>query len=334
MQQELFFNTRYWIIVNNIGYYSQGFDIKMKKSKLLNFHESSITPVLENDSILIWHIDSIGLFEDIKIAVDFEVAGVDFLGDSIINIVQVIDNKGDIDTTNNTVQLNQIITGSYDPNDKTEHTGIKEKGYTLFDSKLSYTIRFQNTGTDTAFNIKIIDTLDSKLDIQSFRISSYSHPCTYDIDENGIVTIAFNNILLPDSIVNEPESHGYVKYTVLPQSGFKENTEVSNTAYIYFDYNPAIVTNTMVNTFVNELPKDSLPQSMNIKDSSICHLYPIPAREYVVVSTNNDEYKIYNLLGQIIKTGIIKNSQILVHDLQSGIYYIEINDELYKLIVE
>jgi hypothetical protein len=53
---------------------------------------------------------------------------------------------------------------------------------------------------------------------------------------------------LPDSFVNEAGSHGLVSYYINRKMDIPLGTEIENTAYIYFDFNPPIVTNTTRNT--------------------------------------------------------------------------------------
>ena len=116
------------------------------------------------------------------------------------------------------------------------------------DSLLKYTVRFQNTGTDTAFTVVVRDTLDASLDVPSFRLEGSSHAMTYSISDEGVVTFTFANILLPDSFVNEAGSHGVLSYFIKRKMDIPFGTEIQNTAYIYFDFNAPIVTNTTRNT--------------------------------------------------------------------------------------
>ena len=60
----------------------------------------------------------------------------------------------------------------------------------------------------------------------------------------------FYDINLPPTISDPILSHGFVQFKVKPVSGFSVGTIIPNTADIYFDYNPAIVTNTFETDFV------------------------------------------------------------------------------------
>jgi len=74
------------------------------------------------------------------------------------------------------------------------------------------------------------------------------------MNNDGLVVYDFENILLPDSSVNEVESHGFIKYRIKVFDNLPENTEVQNYADICFDFNPPIQTNTTLNTFVSVYP--------------------------------------------------------------------------------
>ncbi|MFM7900850.1 MAG: hypothetical protein ACKPAD_02590, partial [Bacteroidota bacterium] len=115
--------------------------------------------------------------------------------------------------------------------------------------ELEYTINFQNTGTDTAFTVVITDTISPLLDLSSMEILSSSHPVNVDM-MNRKVFFRFYNINLPDSNVNEPLSHGNVRYRIRPLTNCLVGDEILNTAYIYFDFNQPIITNTTQNSVV------------------------------------------------------------------------------------
>lgn len=136
-------------------------------------------------------------------------------------------------------------TGSYDPNDKQGFPlGYGEQHYIRPGTALEYLIRFQNTGNDTAFTVRIVDTLSGWLDPASFRAGASSHPYSWNLSGAGVLTFLFENILLPDSNVNEPASHGFIKFTLQHRPEAPLETLVKNTAHIYFDFNDPIVTNT------------------------------------------------------------------------------------------
>lgn len=141
------------------------------------------------------------------------------------------------------------ITAAYDPNDKrAEPEGYSDQHYVLPERTLEYTIRFQNTGNDTAQTVVIRDTLSEWLDMCSLRPGVSSHPYRLELDSAHAIAFVFENILLPDSSTNLLGSQGFVEYTVRPKAEAPLETRIENTAAIYFDVNPPIFTNTTFHT--------------------------------------------------------------------------------------
>ena len=143
---------------------------------------------------------------------------------------------------------------SCDPNDKL----VAPKGCGTFNNisknqPLTYTVRFQNTGTGPAHNITLRDQLDSDLDITTLRILLSSHTISHvEIIPDNALIISYNNIELPDSNSNEPGSHGFVTFSVKPKPNLSEATTITNQAGIYFDFNEVVLTNTTLNTLYNQ----------------------------------------------------------------------------------
>ncbi len=186
---------------------------------------------------------------------------------------------GDNNPANNTLVRCCHCHVSFDPNEK-EVDPISEVDLT--GSKwLTYTIYFQNTGTAEAEHIYIDDTLDSHLDLSTFQLIAYSHQPLVQILIGGIARFNFPNINLPDSNTNEPASHGYVQYKIKLKDNAPVGTQVSNTAYIYFDFNTPVVTNTTVNTVmtsigISEITKNDLQVSV----------FPNPTRDEFIVQSS------------------------------------------------
>lgn len=151
---------------------------------------------------------------------------------------------GDQTPANNADTLFQVVRGSFDPNDKTEaHGGVITPAQAAAGDRLTYTIRFQNTGTDTAFTVTVRDTLESRLDWNSLQMISASHPYQLSIDNGNKLTWQFNNINLPYTAIDEPNSHGYITYSIKPLATVTVGDTIKNTAGIYFDYNLPVATN-------------------------------------------------------------------------------------------
>lgn len=186
--------------------------------------------------------------------------------------------NADADMSNNSASLNQIVTGSYDPNDKLATTSTGGNAVYLIDQDewIDYTIRFQNTGTDTAFNVVITDTLPPTLDPGTILWGAASHAHTRQLLGQSVLKFIFPNILLPDSNVNEPRSHGFVSFRIRPRLPLLLGTEVTNIANIYFDFNPPVITEPSV--LVAEFST-----GVGAADALILQVYPNPTDDRITV---------------------------------------------------
>lgn len=135
--------------------------------------------------------------------------------------------------------------GSFDPNDKTGYPkGLDPNNFIDTSTTLNYKIRFQNTGTDTAFLVVIRDTLSQFLDPATIKMGAASHLYSWEILGNNTLQVVFENIMLADSNINEVGSHGFVKFKIDQQPNLDSGTSIENKAAIYFDFNEPVITNT------------------------------------------------------------------------------------------
>ena len=233
--------------------------------------------------------------------------------------------SGDTVPTDNFISVNDSVRGSWDPNDKTPFpAGVGALGEISPTQKLTFLVRFQNTGTYPAQTVVVVDTLDADFDLTTFDFISSSHPCTWSLNSNRSVTFTFANIMLADSNSNEPASHGFLKYSILPDTGIAPGTQLTNTAYIFFDFNTAVITNTTLNTIIN--PNST--QEVLINGNSIS-VFPNPFSDVVSLSWNPDAQEqpsrlfLCDISGRTVREIPISGQQVLIQreGLQSGLYF-------------
>lgn len=165
------------------------------------------------------------------------------IGDTLRSFASILPAGFDEDPKDNIFVLREEVIGSFDPNDKGEsHAGRISTEEVNSGEYLQYMIRFQNTGTDTAFNIYVRDTLQNMLDWNTFEMVYASHPYRLE-KENGICVWSFNNIALVDVTHNEPKSHGFIVYRIKPKTNLIPGDIITNDASIYFDFNLPVETN-------------------------------------------------------------------------------------------
>ena len=173
-------------------------------------------------------------------------------GDLLQSDARIEPMESDMNPIDNLSHSRQILRLSFDPNDKiVTPEGIGSEHITALGSELTYTIRFQNTGNDTAFYVDIRDTLDINLDMSTVDLLGSSHPCSFAISGERELKWIFSDIQLPDSNINEAMSHGFVSFRVKPNDG-AINAVVKNRASIIFDYNQPVKTNTVTNYFCTD----------------------------------------------------------------------------------
>ncbi len=127
-----------------------------------------------------------------------------------------------------------------DPNDKS----VSPSGNTIVqDSVLNFRINFQNTGNYPAALVVVVDTLPAFLHNAEFELVQTSHTCVTTIDSNHVLKFKFYNIQLPDSTTDLEGSKGYIDFTMRLNSPMQIGDSLANRAHIFFDYQPAIITN-------------------------------------------------------------------------------------------
>ncbi|MFK7773330.1 MAG: T9SS type A sorting domain-containing protein [Saprospiraceae bacterium] len=224
---------------------------------------------------------------------------------------------------------------SYDPNDKMGFPlGRGDENYIDEGQDIEYQIRFQNTGTDTAFNIVVLDTLSQFLDITTVRPGVSSHDYQFDISTGGVLSFTFNNIMLPDSFVNEPASNGFVKFKVSQKPNLDLETQIHNQAAIYFDFNPPIFTNQTLHTIGENFFIVSI-ETPSEKSLAQVKVHPNPFSQFVNFEIEglvieNGTFKLYDVTGKLMRLQKFNNNTFTFtfqkKDLQAGMYFFTIEE--------
>lgn len=218
---------------------------------LVQFNSSIPSPDYFGNDTLIWNFSNLtydsGNFLPI---IHTTVSSAAQIGDSVTISLLLTPVSGDSDTLNNSRTYTFPVINGYDPNIKSVYpVGKCDEAYVENGQKFTYTIQFQNTGNAEAINIVVIDSLNEDLDLTTTRIIGNSHDVWTEVCAGNTIKFHFDSINLPDSTTNEEASHGYIVFEIDPISdSLSHNTVISNKAEIYFDFNPAIITNTCSNT--------------------------------------------------------------------------------------
>ena len=93
----------------------------------------------------------------------------------------------------------------------------------------------------TVERVVITDTLSTDLIWNSMEYVSASHQNTWYL-QNGVLHFIFDPIFLPDSVSDEPGSHGFVKFRMRPVNTLLVGAQIENVANIHFDFNEPVIT--------------------------------------------------------------------------------------------
>ncbi|HXR80602.1 MAG TPA: T9SS type A sorting domain-containing protein, partial [Saprospiraceae bacterium] len=308
-------------VLNNGPEASAGTTLTLELDPYFDFISATIPYTQLNDSIIQFDLGVLQVNEEISFRVIFNLSC-----DAGLGIEHCL--TGDLKDDNECVNSRSFYTecqeniGSVDPNDKRifneagQEVAIVDKGEFIY-----YHIRFQNTGTDTAFNVKVVDLLSSTLDLNTIEVLSASHPYTFEINDGPALVVNFKNILLPDSTINEPASHGFFKFRIKPLPEFDYGTSIPNQAGIYFDYNDAVNTNEA--TLVIQNP-DGTKEAIDLIDFNI---YPNPVTNTLSLDIPErdlnriDGFEIVDQLGQTLYQSRYSNNNVInVAYLTPGVY--------------
>ena len=237
---------------------------------------------------------------------------------------QITPKNGDYNVANNTYDYCYSVINSHDPNLKEVYPANFKPGY---DGYLTYTVHFQNTGSAQAFNIRLVDTLDAKLDLKTFEVLNYSHANTVSLTGN-VMRVKYPNIMLSDSTTYEKASHGFIQYRIKPLAPISEEHQIKNTAYIYFDYNEAVVTNTTIS-------KTNKSLGIHEEKELGLRVYPNPTEnllnfERTSYTINTVNVSIVSVNGQVLFTNSLELSNKQTVDLTNfapGVYFVNLQNE-------
>ena len=310
-----------------LSYTNHGTTILSDSVKLVLDNRMSFTSSVpgisgQNGNTITWNYYNLRPTQTGYIDIICELSNTTPAGSNLNYLATINPVAGDTTPLNNSTNLVHMVTGSFDPNDKrVEPSGDIAPTFISQGKKLDYTIRFQNTGNDTAFVVIIRDTLSNLLEWSSIEMVSASHNYTMDIDKNGGVEWRFNDIMLPDSNVNEVESHGFIRYRIKPKSSLALGETIKNKASIYFDFNLPVLTNE-TQTLLN-----ITTSIMEVQPGIVSKLYPNPGKQILYLETPGMfSYILFDVGGRIIESrqGLLNKTTLQPNKMAKGSYFLKV----------
>lgn len=240
-----FVESNLYVAITNIGTenaFNVAVDVEIPD--LIVPDEAAIDlPYTQVGNIYTFTLDTVHWGEQRRIVIPFITSESAMIGDTACVRTQIFQDTICGEFTGQGSHLRcRRVTNSYDPNEKILDLASGKNCLDAPYEELFYTIHFQNTGNDTAYQVVITDSLSSLLDLNSLELLSSSHDVQYSFGAEGTLIFTFSDINLLDSLTNERESQGFVEFSIFPTADFTLEQVIANRAQIYFDYNEPIIT--------------------------------------------------------------------------------------------
>jgi len=336
------FNASYMLSYSNQGTTSLIPTIVFYPDTNVSFVSASIAPTTITQDSVVFVLSSLSPFQSGQISTTVSVdLGVP-IGTLINSGAMILPIANDANPGCNSSYWEVFTTGSFDPNDILVNRSFIYDYEMAAPPDLEYIIRFQNTGNDTAFTVKILNPLDTtRLDLNSLDIVATSHNADIRfVYHERNLEFVMNNILLPDSNTNEEMSHGFVRYRIKPKTTVAVGDSIQNFAAIYFDFNAPVITNTAVTHII--VPTGiSQPTASGTRPT----IFPNPVNDQINVEWNNVTnqkvtIELYNIYGQKVRVLFSENvdsgkwsRKFDVSDLSQGVYFIKFSSGIgFKVI--
>ena len=315
------FNATYKLMWRNKGNTTISGDVFLVFENLKMNYVSSTIPVSALGNTIKHSISNLKPYEDGAMEIVFQInppthATNPVNIDDKLNFIANAPIEGDVFGNDNLYPLQQIVRGSYDPNDivclEGEMTAPEKIG-----NYLHYIINFENTGNEAAENVVVeMDINPEFFDIETLQIQNTSHSVFAEIKR-----FFMENIQLGAG------KHGNIILKMKTINTLQKGDKVMNNAKIYFDYNFPIVTNDAITEF-----NETTLQTSSATDKSV-KIYPIPAKEYVFVEADSkiSAIEMYDLQGKMIGkqnvTSPSKKVQLSLNEKNPGVYLLKIKTE-------
>ncbi len=319
------FDNRLYLTCENYGTVPMDAELTLSFTADQNWVGSSVTPNTQTATTASWQMNGMAVGASQQITVDLNTAASVPLGTPVEYTVTTLPTSGDQTPLDNVIVHPDTVVGSYDPNDKLlSPDRMSPEQVQAGQIPIEYTIRFQNTGTAAAERVVIVDTLPEGLQPQSVEFRSSSHSCHwYMLD--GVLHFIHEGINLPDSTSDEPGSHGYVQFRILPDIDLVDGETVMNIAHIVFDFNEPIVTSPA--TF-----RVDVSASVEEQAKAGIQVHPNPVRDRLWIAFPRTEqaqvgYAVQDLLGRKLMSGrTTTDIPIDVSGLPSGVFVLTANN--------
>lgn len=317
------FDNTVWLSYRNVGTVPMDGSVTFTVDANQSFLSSSTAPDMQMGNTLTWDFVALAIGETRSVAIQVHTDASAPIGTTLLHSAMIDPLLTDQTPADNSAALADVVVGSYDPNDKHVLPTEATPAEVAAGLDLAYTIRFQNTGNWPASRVIITDTLSTDLQWSTFQFTASSHACTW-YAQNGVAVFTFDPIYLPDSGLDEPGSHGFVKFRIEPVNSLLNGAAVVNEANIYFDFNPPVITEQCV---------FSVNTSVGVPEvqSAAMLVYPNPAEDMLNVVLDEAPapgtvIHVRDVTGRVVLRAPMRSvrTELPIKTLRAGAYRLEV----------
>lgn len=264
-----------------------------------------------------------------KTRVNFDSINV---GDYLCFAIKIKSNCFELDSTDNHFEWCVKVVYSFDPNHKEVSETLIPVGAA---KKLQYFIEFENTGTDYAGDIVLVDTLPQGLNPETIQFIGATHAYTATINGN-VLTMAFKNINLMPKSTHPNACTGNISFSINVRPSSKQGDVIANRAYIYFDANEPVIT-AYASTLVSNY---KLSNNKPLGQANKILVYPNPSNgqlNFLNLTQTNQTISITDLTGRQLTQLTLSPNNLTSLQTQTwpkGIYLVHGQGFCDKVVVE
>ncbi|MFC4634313.1 T9SS type A sorting domain-containing protein [Dokdonia ponticola] len=317
------FDATYQLVYKNKGNQTLSGSVDFTyDDAVLDFVSSTTTPDAQSTGLLSFNFTNLQPFESRFVDIVLNVNDPTETPPVNIDDVLTFTSNIAIDQTeetpdDNSFEYNEVVVGSFDPNDITCLQGDVAPS-SLIGDFLHYVINFENTGNAPAQNVVVTTEIDPvDFDINSLQILNASDAMSLSITEN-LVTFVFENINLSSG------GHGNILLKVRTNSDLVVSDFVAADAAIYFDFNFPITTNTANTTF----------ETLSVDEflvNQVIAVYPNPSDKVVTIEATSaiQIITMYDMQGRAVLSNEENTASIAIDISQfaNGMYFLVIKTD-------
>jgi uncharacterized repeat protein (TIGR01451 family) len=212
-------------------------------------------------------------------------------------------------------------------------TGWQSEHFITNNTVIQYRIQFQNTSAETVEDVVVLDSIPAPLDPASIVLGASSHPVDFELLGQGTAKFTFNNINLPDSITNEPGSHGFVEFQISQNPDNQPGTLIDNVALVQMDLGNPVQTNGVFHTIQAGWLSLVSGSVESFLEKIKIEVFPNPMNDWAIVQVSNlpssgNICLIKDTTGRTLKQMPFGGGKIILNrnEIPAGLYFLQIEN--------